>query len=61
IDIVSENGPEKYLQFLSSGGSQYPLDLLQTAGVDMCTPAAVEATIAHFSHLTDQLKRIILP
>ena len=61
IDIVSENGPEKYLQFLSSGGSQYPLDLLQTAGVDMYTPAAVEATIAHFSHLTDQLKRIVLP
>jgi oligoendopeptidase F len=61
IDLVSKDGSEKYLQFLSSGGSRYPLELLQTAGVDMYTPSAVEATIAHFSHLTDELQRIILP
>lgn len=59
IDIVSKEGAENYLKFLSSGGSQYPLDLLKTAGVDMSQSQAVEATILRFSELTKQLEQLI--
>ena len=57
VELVLKEGAEKYLQFLSSGGSRYPLDLLQTAGVDMRLPTALEATIAHFAALTEELKK----
>jgi oligoendopeptidase F len=57
VELVSKNGPEGYLKFLSSGGSRFPLDLLEIAGVDMRTPAAIEATIAHFGALTEELKK----
>ncbi len=35
---------DRYRAFLASGGSAYPVDLLRTAGVDMTTPAPLEAT-----------------
>ncbi len=56
VEEVSKHGPEKYLKFLSSGGSRFPLDLLEIAGVDMRSPAALEAIIAHFGTLTEDLK-----
>ncbi len=56
VEVVSKEGPENYLKFLSSGGSRFPLDLLQIAGVDMRAPAASEAIIAHFGELTEELK-----
>jgi len=59
VEIVLKKGPEKYLKFLSSGGSRFPLDLLEIAGVDMRTPAAIEATIAHFNRLTEDLKKAL--
>ena len=59
VETVSKNGPEKYLKFLSSGGSRFPLDLLEIAGVDMRSPAALEAIIAHFGALIDDLKKTL--
>ncbi|HEY5235352.1 MAG TPA: M3 family metallopeptidase, partial [Rhabdochlamydiaceae bacterium] len=59
VETVSKNGPEKYLKFLSSGGSRFPLDLLEIAGVDMRSPAALEAIIAHFGALTEDLKKTL--
>lgn len=50
-----ENGPENYLKFLSSGGSKFPLELLQIAGVDMRQPMAIEAIISHFNTLVEEL------
>lgn len=51
---------EKYLQFLSSGGSKYPIDLLQLAGVDMRSPEPVKAALKHFAYLVDELEKILL-
>jgi oligoendopeptidase F len=34
---------EAYLELLKAGGSRYPLDILKEAGVDLATPAPVEA------------------
>ena len=59
VETVSKNGPEKYLKFLSSGGSRFPLDLLELAGVDMRSPAALEAIISHFGVLTEDLKKAL--
>jgi len=56
------NGGEKeridYLNFLKSGSSKFPIDILKEAGVDMTTTRAVEDTIDYFDGLFKQLKKI---
>lgn len=62
IENMHKNGEEArkhYLEFLSSGCRKGPLELLATAGVDMRKPQAVEATIARFTRLVDQLDKIL--
>ncbi len=50
---------EDYLGFLKAGGSQYPLDILKRAGVDLTTPEPVEETYAILAGLIDRLERLI--
>ncbi|MCB1135442.1 MAG: oligoendopeptidase F [Chlamydiia bacterium] len=50
---------DDYLGFLKSGCSRYPLEILQSAGVDMRTPQPVEQALAHFGSLVDQLEALI--
>ncbi|MBC8277314.1 MAG: oligoendopeptidase F [FCB group bacterium] len=50
---------EKYLEFLSSGSSHYPIDLLKIAGVDMTTPAPVAATMELYSNLIGQAETLL--
>ena len=54
--VLSEGGPakERYLKFLTLGGSMFPIEELKTAGVDMGTPVPVEKAIGHFSGLVDR-------
>ncbi|MEG6521253.1 oligoendopeptidase F [Desulfotomaculum sp. 1211_IL3151] len=40
---------QKYLDFLASGGKDYPIALLKRAGVDMATPEPVEACLQSFA------------
>jgi oligoendopeptidase F len=59
---VIEGGPkarEAYFSFLKSGGSTYPIDSLKLAGVDMSTPAPVEAACASFAADVGELKRLL--
>ncbi len=63
VEHVKENGEkarEKYLQFLSSGSSRYPLDLLASAGVDMRKPMAVESIIRQFDRAVEELTNFLL-
>lgn len=53
----NENALEKYKGFLKSGGSDYPINILKTAGVDMTTSKPLEATIARFNELLDMLEK----
>lgn len=46
---------EHYLSFLKGGCSQYPIDLLQMAGVDMRSPEPVKAAIQKFRTLVKEL------
>lgn len=49
---------ESYLAFLKAGSSLYPLDALKLAGVDMTTPAAVEATFGILAGYVDRLEAL---
>jgi oligoendopeptidase F len=49
----------KYLQFLSSGGSEYPIDLLKTAGVDMTTSEPFEFTMKKMNRVMDEMEKIL--
>jgi oligoendopeptidase F len=49
---------ERYIEALSAGGSLYPLETLQHAGIDMMTPAAVEATFGVLANMVDQLEAL---
>ena len=51
---------EAYLNFLSSGGSAFPLDALKAAGVDMETAAPVESTLRLFDRRLDELEALLL-
>ncbi|MBU3105555.1 oligoendopeptidase F [Clostridium gasigenes] len=54
-----ENAVEKYVTFLKSGGSNYPIEILKKAGVDMTTSKPVEATIERFNELLDMIEKEI--
>ena len=47
-----------YLNFLKSGGSKYPIELLKDAGVDMTSPEPVRTALENFSELVDQLETL---
>lgn len=47
---------ERYLAFLSAGGSRYPLDALKLAGVDMTSPEPVERAFETLSQMVDRLE-----
>lgn len=49
---------ERYLTLLSAGGSDYPIELLKRCGVDMASPAPVEATLALFGRWVAEVKRL---
>jgi oligoendopeptidase F len=48
-----------YLRFLQSGSSVYALDALKIAGVDLSTPAPVEAGFEVLAGLVDRLEGIV--
>ena len=61
-DLILQNksdAKEKYLHFLSSGGSDYSLTLLQKAGVDLNTPMPVEYTLKKFKEKLTELKTLL--
>lgn len=55
LDKLGDKARNDYFRFLSSGSSKFPLDILKEAGVDMCSPEPVKATIHQFDHLVSQL------
>jgi oligoendopeptidase F len=51
---------ERYLRFLQSGESKYPIEILQDAGVDLTKPDAIEATAKLFGTLVEELEGLLL-
>lgn len=50
---------EKYINFISSGGSDYPIELLKKAGVDMTTREPFDKTMTVMNRTMDQIEAIL--
>ena len=50
---------ESYLEFLSAGGSDYPISLLMKAGVDMTGSQVFDSTISAMNELMDEIEKIL--
>jgi oligoendopeptidase F len=54
-----EAARQSYLNFLKLGGSKFPLDALETAGVNMRSSEPVRSACRHFANLVDRFKTVI--
>jgi oligoendopeptidase F len=50
---------KKYIDFLSSGGSDYPIGLLRKAGADMTTNEPFDMSIAFMNRVMDEIEKIL--
>jgi len=60
-DILSgkEGSVDKYLNFISSGSSKYPIELLKETGVDMTTAYPIEKTMEAMNELMDEVEAML--
>ena len=58
--ITKEGQPaiDRYLDFLSKGNSEYSIDLLKGAGVDMTTTTPIENAMKVFQNLLDKMESL---
>lgn len=47
-----------YLEFLKSGSSDYPLELLKKTGVDLTTPIPIENSLKRFEDLVEEFSKL---
>lgn len=59
--ILEEGQPavDRYLRFLSSGSSDYSINLLREAGVDMSTPEPVQQALDTFAAYVQEMERLM--
>jgi oligoendopeptidase F len=53
------NATKRYIQFLSSGGSKHPIDILKDAGVDMTTDQPLELTVKKMNRVMDEIEKLL--
>ncbi|WP_276356424.1 oligoendopeptidase F [Cohnella caldifontis] len=58
--ITEEGAPavDRYLGFLKSGGSDYPINILKKAGVDMSSPEPIRQAMSVFKDLIEQMEQL---
>jgi oligoendopeptidase F len=57
--LEGEERAAKYVQFLSAGSSDYPLEVLKIAGIDMNSPEPVERGFEVLKSMVDELEALI--
>ena len=57
--ILEENGAKDYLRFLCTGGSDYPLEELKIAGIDLTQPDTVAAALSEFDAALTELESLL--
>ncbi|HET9110749.1 MAG TPA: oligoendopeptidase F [Ktedonobacterales bacterium] len=59
--ILTEGEPavRRYKRFLSSGSSDYSINLLRDAGVDLATPQPIQAALDTFGRYLDELESLL--
>ena len=50
---------KRYVDLLRAGGSDYPYELVKTAGVDLATPAPYQALVARMNTIMDEMEAIL--
>ncbi len=50
---------ESYIEFLKSGSSDYPLELLKKTGVDLTSPEPIENSMKKFGELVEELEKTL--
>ena len=50
---------ERYLKFISSGKSKYPIDLLKDAGIDMTSDEPLELTVKKMNSVMDEMETLL--
>jgi oligoendopeptidase F len=50
---------DRYLQLLRAGGSDYPIALLNTAGIDMTTSIPFDLTMRRMNRIMDAVEEIL--
>lgn len=50
---------ENYMEFLRSGSSDYPIELLKKAGVDMSSPEPIAKTLELFGNIVSQMEALV--
>ena len=60
--ILSEGeaARDNYLEFLKTGDSNTPIELLKIAGVDMSSPEPIKAAMKVFASLVDEFEKLVL-
>lgn len=53
-----EEATRRYLDLLRAGGSDYPIDLLKAAGVDLTTRGPLEATMHRMNQVMDEVEHL---
>ncbi|HHW32079.1 MAG TPA: oligoendopeptidase F [Clostridiaceae bacterium] len=61
MQILEEGEPavRRYIDFLKSGNSDYPLEILKKAGVDLSTPKPIEDAMRMFEGILFELEELI--
>lgn len=59
--ILEEGEPavERYLEFLKSGSSDYPIEVLKKAGVDMTSPQPIEEALKVFEEKLNEMEQLL--
>ncbi|MCU4175143.1 oligoendopeptidase F [Carboxylicivirga sp. N1Y90] len=58
--LAGEKGAkERYMEFISAGGSDFPIEILKTAGVDMTQSEPFEKTIEAMNGIMDEIEAIL--
>lgn len=57
--ILNHNGTADYLRFLSTGGSDYPLEELKIAGIDLTKPDTVNTALKEFDKALAELETLL--
>ena len=58
--ILEEGRPavERYLEFLKSGCSDYSINILKRAGVDMTSPEPIRLAMSVFENILDEMEKL---
>jgi len=59
VQSGEQEAVDRYLKFLGTGSSAYPLDTLKAAGVDMTSPEPVNKTFEVLAGYVDRLEKLI--